>query len=271
MKAVIVQPFYLPWIGYYGMIDQADSFVFADNLQFVKKSWQRRNKIKTNNTPKWLSVPVVGKYRQNINEIVINYSMKWKHKNSFLNWKQNHWNSISNAYSKAPYFDDYKDDIKEIYSNDSKMLSDFDIYTVEKISELLGLNIPEFIRSSDMDNAEGKKVDFILNVCNELGADEYISGPAAKNYIDYNAFQKFKQDKVELFWFEYSHPVYPQIGNEFLPYLSIIDLLFNTGEKARDYIRQGLDNCLQIEDGHTLKNEGEITRPIELKNTTLTK
>lgn len=257
MKAVIVQPFYLPWMGYFGMIDQADIFVFADNLQFVKKSWQRRNKIKTDTgNSQWVTIPVIGKYRQNINEIEINSSMEYKHKNGLLDWKENHWNLISNAYSKAPYFDDYKDDIKEILSIDCKMLSEFDIFAVEKISELLGLNLPDFIKSSDMDNANGKKVDFILNVCNELGADEYVSGPAAKNYIDHEGFQKFVKDGVELFWFEYSHPVYPQIGNEFLPYLSVIDLLFNTGEKAGEYIQNGLENCLQKEDGCDLIKDG---------------
>ena len=182
--------------------------------------------------------------------------MQYKHKNGLLDWKQNHWNLITNAYSKAPYFDDYKDDIMEILFSDYTMLGDFDIFAVVKISELLGLNLPDFIKSSDMDNAKGKKVDFILNVCNELSADEYISGIAAKNYIDYKAFQKFEQNKVELFWFEYPHPVYPQIGNEFLPYLSVIDLLFNTGEKARDYILKGLENCLQKEDGCELIKEG---------------
>jgi len=260
MKAVIVQPFYLPWMGYFGMVDKADIFVFADNLQFVKKSWQRRNKIKaSNNSFNWLSVPVIGKSRININEIVINNSMKWKHKKTYLNWKQKHWNLISNSYSKAPYFDDYKDDICEIFTRDWETLRDFDLYAVEKISELLGINIPEFIRSSDLDNAQGKKVDFILNICNELNVEEYISGPTAKNYIDCNEFQKFKQNNVDLFWFEYSHPVYPQIGNDFLPYLSVIDLLFNTGEKARDYIRKGLKNCLQKEDGTSLISEGGIT------------
>ena len=112
MKAVIVQPFYLPWIGYFGMIDEADIFVFADNLQFLKKSWQRRNKIKTmNNTSKWISVPVTGKYKQNINEVAINNSVSYKQKQTMVNWKEKHWESITSSYSKAPYFDDYKDDI----------------------------------------------------------------------------------------------------------------------------------------------------------------
>lgn len=259
MKAVIVQPFYLPWIGYFGMIDEADIFVFADNLQFLKKSWQRRNKIKTtNNTSKWISVPVTGKYKQNINEVAINNAAEYKEKGKMVDWKGNHWDLIAASYSKAPYFDDYKEDIKEIFNRDWELLSDLDIYATEKISELLGLKVPDFIKSSDLDDAQGIKVDYILNVCNEIGADAYISGPAAKDYIDNKEFQKFKNKNVDLYWFEFSHPVYPQIGTDFIPYLSAIDLLFNTGEKSGDYIRKSSDDCLQLEEGNTLKNEGGV-------------
>ena len=259
MNVVIVQPFYLPWIGYFGMIDKADIFVFADNLQFLKKSWQRRNKIKTtNNTSKWLSVPVTGKYKQNINEVAINNSAEFKQKNKVVNWKEKHWELISSSYSKAPYFDDYKDDVEEIFTRDWDLLLDLDIYATEKISELLGLKVPDFVKASDLDSAEGIKVDYILNVCDQIGADAYISGPAAKDYIDFNEFQKFKQKNVDLYWFEFPHPVYPQIGSDFIPYLSAIDLLFNTGEKSWDYIQKSSENCLKLEDGNTLKNEGGV-------------
>ena len=259
MKAVIVQPFYLPWIGYFGMIDEADIFVFADNLQFLKKSWQRRNKIKTtNNTSKWITVPVTGKYKQNINEVAINNSVSYKQKQSMMNWKENHWELITSSYSKAPYFDDYKDVIEEIFTKDWDLLLDLDIYAIEKISELLGLKVPDFIKASDLNDAEGIKVDYILNVCNEVGADAYISGLAAKDYIDVNEFQKFKQKNVDLYWFEFTHPVYPQIGSEFIPYLSAIDLLFNTGERSKNYIRKSSENCLELEEGNTLKNGGGV-------------
>ena len=256
MKAVIVQPFYLPWIGYFGMIDESDIFVFADNLQFLKKSWQRRNKIKTtDNRSKWLTVPVNNNFGQMINEVIINNSKTYKQKNKTLNWKEKHWDLISTSYAKAPYFDDYKEDINEIFTREWKLLVDLDVYINEKISKLMHLKIPHFIRLSDMDGLEGRKVDSILNICNYLGADEYISGPAAKNYIDYNEFQKFKQNNIDLYWFEFPYPIYPQIGKDFIPYLSAIDLLFNTGEKSRDYIRMSYENYLQKEDGHSFGNE----------------
>ena len=109
-----------------------------------------------------------------------------------------------------------------------------------------------------MQGLEGRKVDSILNICEYIGADEYISGPAAKDYIDYNEFQKFEQEKVDLYWFEFPHPVYPQLGTDFIPDLSAIDLLFNTGKKSRNYIRKSLENCLQLEKGNSLKIEDGI-------------
>ena len=257
MKAVILQPFYLPWVGYFGMIDKADIFVFADDIQFLKKSWQCRNKIKFSNNPKWITVPVIKHYGQMINKVGINNSITYKQKNNTLNWKEKHWELISLAYAKAPYFDDYKEDIKEVYTKDWDFLCDLNIFIIEKISKLLGLKLPQFIKKSDIEGLEGRKVDSIINICNKIGADAYVSGPAAKNYIDYTEFQKFKQNNIDLYWHEFPHPLYPQVGTDFLPYLSVIDILFNTGEESRDYIRKSSENSLQLEDGHSLQFEDE--------------
>ena len=255
MKAVILQPFYLPWIGYFGMIDTADIFVFADDIQFLAKSWHRRNRIKNGNAPKWLTVPVNKHYGQMINQVNINNSITYKQKNNTLNWKEKHWELISSTYQKAPYFDDYKEDIHEIYTQDWDFLCDLDIYIIEKISKLLKLKLPQFIKKSDINGLEGKKTDSIINICNKIGANKYVSGPAAKNYIDYTEFQKFKQNNIDLYWYEFPHPLYPQIGTDFLPYLSVIDILFNVGEESRDYIRKSSENCLELEDGNSLELE----------------
>ncbi len=254
MKAVIVQPFYLPWIGYFGMIDAADIFVFADDVQFQEKSWQQRNKIKNVNSKcKWLTVPVNKNFGQKINETTINNSITYKRNGNTLGWREKHWDLISLAYSKAPYFEDYKDDIEEIFTNEWDHLSDLDTYATEKISELLRIEQPQFVKKTEMEGLEGRKVDSIMNICDIVGADAYISGLAAKDYIDYNEFQKFKQNNIDLYWFEFPHPVYPQIGDGFVPYLSAIDLLFNTGKKSGDYVKKSLENSLKLEDGTTLK------------------
>jgi hypothetical protein len=237
MKAVILQPFYLPWAGYFGMIDIADVFVFYDDVQFVKQSWQQRNKIKIQNKPGWLTIPVNKKFGQKINEVKINNSIKWKEK---------HWKSIFYSYAKAPHFGDFKNEIEDIYNKEWDYLSDLNIHLIEKISKMLGLEIPHFIKSSDITDLHGKKTDRILSILEKIGADEYISGPAAKDYIE---IQKFKDKNITLYWYEFFNPVYPQIGTDFLPFLSVIDILFNTGEKSRDYIRKSLKNSLQLEGG----------------------
>ena len=253
MKAVILQPFYMPWVGYFGMIDVADVFVFADDTQFLAKSWQRRNKIKNANKPKWLTVPIHKNFGQKINEVKINKSAEFKERNRTINWGEKHWELISLAYYNAPFYKDFKDDIKELFFMDWEFLCDLDIYSIKKISNLLELKNTEFIKKSEIEGIDGRKVDSIISICDKLGADEYVSGPAARNYIDKAEFQKLKENNIDLYWFEFSHPEYPQIGDDFIPYLSVIDMLFNAGDGSKDLIRKNLENSLVMEDGSSLK------------------
>ncbi len=235
MKSVLLQPSYLPWIGVFGMIDITDVFIFYDDVQFVQKSWQQRNKIKLQNDPIWLTVPILKKFGQNVNEAKINNS---------INWTKKHWNSIYHAYNKAPYFDNYSKEISQIYNTDWDYLCDLNIHVIKILSELLMLDKPKFMKSSDIKDIEGKKTDRILDILNSLNIDESIGGPAAKDYIEP---VKFKNNNIKLYWYEFIHPVYPQIGGDFIPYLSVIDLLFNTGEKARDYLKEGYKDSLKLD------------------------
>ena len=237
MKAVILQPTYLPWVGYFGLIDIADVFVFYDDVQFVERSWQRRNKIKMpNGNWIWLSVPVIQKFGQKINEITVNNNTKWAEK---------HRKSIKHAYSKAPFFKDYAPIFEELYKKEWTYLSDLNITLIKKITELSGLNDTKFIRSSEL-KVEGEKTDRLINLLTKIGADEYISGPAAKAYVE---AEKFKKAGITLFWYEFNHPTYPQLYGDFIPYLSIIDLLLNTGKDTMDYIRKGSKNALILDEG----------------------
>lgn len=240
MRAVILQPMYLPWMGYFGLIDIADVFVFYDDVQFVKRSWHQRNKIKMpNGNWIWLTVPVIQNpdKKININEVMINNSIKWAEK---------HWKSIKHAYTKAPFFKDYAPIFEEIYKKEWTYLSNLNIALIEKISDLLGLkNDKKFIYSSEL-KVEGKKTDRLINILTKIGADEYISGPTAKAYIDSN---KFKEAGITLYWYEFNHPTYPQLYGDFIPYMSVIDLLFNVGENALNYIRKGSKNALILEGG----------------------
>jgi hypothetical protein len=237
MRAVVLQPTYLPWMGYFGMIDIADTFVFYDDVQFSVQSWQQRNKIKSaNGNWIWLSVPIVRKFGQNINDVRINNT---------TNWKKKHWASIFQSYTKAPCFEEYKEEIERIFQIEREYLSDLNISIIKKLSELLGVRIPEFMKSSEFGDITGQKTDRLLLVLEKIGADEYVSGPGAKEYINIGVF---KEKGIKLYWYEFQHPVYPQIRGEFISYLSAIDLLFNTGGEAAGYIREGAKDALKLDE-----------------------
>ena len=216
------------------MIDIADVFIFYDDVQFVKQSWQQRNKVS-----KWsnlaLTVPIFRKFGQKINETKIDNSSKWFKK---------HWKSIYHSYNKTPYFDEYYEEISLIYDENWDYLCDLNIHIIEVFTKLLELDKPQFIKSSDIKDVEGKKTDRLLNILNRTDIDEYISGPAAMDYIEP---LKFKNNDINLYWYEYNHPVYPQIGDEFTPYMSVIDLLFNNGDKSQYYIKKGYETSLKLD------------------------
>jgi len=220
-------------MGYFGLIDIADIFVFFDDVQFVERSWQRRNRIKV--PPGkwiWLSVPVVKKFGQKINEVRINNN---------VDWADRHWKTIKFSYKRAPFFEKYAEYFAEIYERKWEYLVDLDITIIKMICEILGLDTSKFILSSDL-NVSGKKTDRLLNVLEKIGADEYVSGPAAKAYIE---IEKFKERGIQLYWFEFNHPVYPQLYGDFISHLSVIDLLFNVGDESLEVIRKGERNALK--------------------------
>lgn len=227
MKAVINQPTYIPWMGYFAMIDVADIFVFYDDVQFEAQSWQQRNRIKTGNGIQTLTIPIKRSFGQKINEVQINTDIVWR---------KNHWRSIEQAYSKAPFWNPYGHYVEEMYQIYFLRLCDLTIYSIRWLSELLDVAQPRFIKSSELQGITGQKTDRVLSVLKKVGADEYISGPAAKAYLDED---KFKKAGIKLTWFEYEHPVYPQIRREFVSHLSVLDLLFNTGGEAIEFIRRG--------------------------------
>ena len=230
MRAVVLQPTYLPWVGYFGMIEIADIFVFYDDTQFVKQSWQQRNKIKTQNGWILLIVPVLQKLGQKIKEVKINNN---------INWYEKHWKSIMYNYNKAPFLKDHAPILREVYEKKWEYLVNLNITLIKEITKILGLKT-KFILSSEL-NVEDRKTNRLINILNKIGADEYVSGPAARSYIE---IEKFKTERIELYWYEFNHPSYSQLYGDFIPYLSVIDLLFNVGDEAINYIREGTQNKL---------------------------
>jgi len=235
MRAVVLQPTYLPWMGYFGMMDETDVFVFYDDVQFSVQSWQQRNKISASQGWMWLTVPIVRKFGSRINDTRINNS---------TNWNKKHWESIRQSYSKTPFFEQFAPIFQEVYENEWEYLTDLNTTLIKKIAGILGLQT-KTVLSSEL-NIEGMKTERLVNMLKKIGADEYISGPGARDYIDVNSFE---ENNIKLYWYEFQHPVYPQIRGEFIPYLSVIDLLFNTGGEAIRYIREGSQNALKLDEG----------------------
>jgi hypothetical protein len=236
MKAVILQPMYLPWMGYFDLIDKSDVFVFFDDVQFVGRSWQQRNKIKTPQGWTWLTVPIsraLGS-RIGINEVRIDAGS---------DWKESHLKSIRYHYGKAPFFQEYIHSLDEVYGQHWDYLADLNIALIKRITALSGLE-GKFVRSSEL-GCEGVKTEHLINISKAVGADEYISGPAAKDYMEVD---KFRSAGIKLYWHEFHHPSYPQIHGEFVPYMSIIDLLFNTGRDAVNHIRDGGKEALILDE-----------------------
>lgn len=229
MKCVILQPSYIPWRGYFHQIQKADTFIFYDDVQYDKDGWRNRNLIKTAQGTQWLTIPVKAKGAVSkgipINQIRISWDKPWN---------VHHWRAIQFAYKKTPFFSKYADYFEEMYSRQPQLLADFTIQTTIEIAALLGIRSTQFIRSSDLGSVEGEKTDRLINLLKKVGADHYISGPAAKDYLEE---EKFIAAGISLEYMHYNYPEYPQLYPPFEGKVSIIDLLFMTGPDSLKFIQ----------------------------------
>jgi len=224
MKGVILQPNFIPWRGYFDLIQKADIFVFMDDVQYTSRDWRNRNKIKTSNGLKWLTVPIKQVQRdQLINSVEIDYSN---------NWQKKHFQAIKTSYSKAKYFNDFEDLLVSIYNQKTKYLVDLDINAIEWICRYLNFDT-KFYRSSKF-LFHGKKQERILEMCSYFNITHYITGPSAKSYINPEIFEK---NKITLEFQEYQYCNYHQLFGPFEGGVSILDLLFNCGPRSIDYLK----------------------------------
>ena len=225
-KIAISQSNYIPWRGYFDLIASVDEFIIFDDMQYTKRDWRNRNKIKTKDGPLWLSIPVKvkGKYFQKINEAEINGQ----------SWKINHWKSLKASYSKAPFFKDLSSELEKIYFKENYIyLSELNRRLIELICNYL--KIKTKIRDSSEFNLKNGKTERLVNICKDLNACEYITGPSAKDYIDQNIF---KENKIKLSYINYSkYGSYSQLWGEFVDNLSILDLIFNCGRKCYEHMQ----------------------------------
>ena len=222
----IAQPTFFPWIGYYNIIKNSNIFVFLDNVKFEKHSWQMRNRVKNSSkhsdSEVWMSVPTKGVTNNTLIKDVIIDNTK--------NWKQKHVKTLKNNYSKS--FQEIKF-LTQIYDNEWNKLVDFNIESITKCCQYLGIKT-KLIKASDL-LATGKKGDLVLNICKELNANEYFSTIGSKDYLeDYK--DSFEDARIKITYHNYTHPIYKQKGNNFLPNLSILDLILSELDNAYKFI-----------------------------------
>ena len=230
MQAAIMQPTYLPWIGYLAMIDRVDVFVFLDSVAFSDRSWQQRNYIRAGDEKRLLTVPVLKKGRrgQAIRDVEISPDGAFP---------GDHIRAIERAYAKAPYFDAYAPALFEIMEREHARLCDMTLAVTRWLMAGFGLDTPT-MRSSEI-AVDGAKADLLADICRELGADRYLSAPGSRDYIEES--EAFEQAGIAVEYHHYDHPEYSQIGDGFIPYLGSIDLLFNEGgERGAAILRAGV-------------------------------
>lgn len=223
MKVAIHQPNYLPWIGFFDKLDQVDTFVILDTALYSKKGFINRNKIKTPQGDLTLSVPIKAK-NKSINEIVIDQN---------TNWQRRHWKIIESNYQKSKFWDDFKDGFEQIYNQEWEKLSHLNIALIKHINRMLNIETP-LLLESDFNRNFGSGNTRNINIVKFIKGTVYLSGIGARKYNDES---EFTAHGISLQYQQFIHPKYPQRFGNFVPNLSIIDMIFNCGPETIEIIR----------------------------------
>jgi hypothetical protein len=227
----ILQSNYIPWKGYFHIIERVDEFILYDDVQYTRRDWRNRNKIKTPSGPKWITIPVHDEYASmNINEVAT----------ASNDWAERHWAAIEANYRTAPCFPEMAPPLRGMYERASRehRLSDINRLFLGGIAEILGITT-KLTWSMDY-AASGRKTDRLIDILTKAGAATYLSGPSAHNYIEED---KFREAGITLEWMSYDYPEYPQLYPPFEHGVSVLDMLFNLGGRAVDYITGTEGGC----------------------------
>lgn len=225
----ILQPGFLPWLGFFDQMIRSDRFVYYDDVQFDKHGWRNRNRIKAASGPAWLTVPVrhSGHHGQSIAETEIDHTRPWSQKMV---------RTIEQAYARSPHCRRYTQELGEVLCAEPKttLLLDLDLRIIELMRRWLEIDTP-VVRASAL-GIEGGQSDRLVAICRHFGADRYLSGNAAKSYL---AQELFDAAGISVVWQDYQHPEYRQLHGAFIPYLSALDLVLNLGPDSPKAIRGG--------------------------------
>ena len=227
-RVAILQSNYIPWKGYFDLIASVDEFILYDDMQYTRQDWRNRNQVKTPQGAQWLTVPVKskGKFRQSIREVEI----------AGHQWAEKHWKTLNQNYLRSLYFQEVSSFLEPTFlQHRHTHLSQLNRELIETVCRYLGITT-KISNSWNYTLVEGK-TERLVDICVQAGANEYISGPAAKGYIDQALFA---EENIKLDWFDYSgYREYPQLWGAFLHSVTILDLLFNCGPTASQHMKFG--------------------------------
>lgn len=221
----ILQPGYLPWLGFFEQLYRSDVFVIYDDVQYDKNGWRNRNRVKTANGIQWLTVPVLLNFTEHprICDVRIDNGSKWRKK---------HLETIRQSYARTPFFKEYFGIFEDTYGRDWEYLIDLDIHLIQALAQAAGIPEKPMVRSSAL-GIEGGRVDRLIKICRHFNADTFYEGASGVNYIDPAVFL---DSGITVRFQEYHHPEYKQLYGDFVPYLSLVDLLFNCGDSSLDVL-----------------------------------
>jgi hypothetical protein len=226
-KTAILQSCYIPWKGFFDMVRRVDEFVLYDDMQYTRRDWRNRNRIQTPKGPQWLTIPVEvkGKFEQKIKDTKVSDHV----------WPMDHWRTIQLFYSKARYFKDYAPRLEAAYHECEALesLSQVNFKFTALICSFLGIDT-KISWSMDHELVPGK-TERLVGLCRSVGADHYLSGPAARDYIDPKLFE---QAGIQLEYMDYSgYPEYHQLYGPFEHAVTVLDLVLNEGPDALKFMK----------------------------------
>jgi WbqC-like protein family len=222
---VVLQPSYLPWLGYFSQMQECDVFVFYDDVQFDKHGWRNRNRVKTHTGSSWLTVPVLhnGRFGQRNNEVEIATNIPWARR---------HMQTIEQAYSRSCHMRDYLPALSKLLNREWRSLSDLNIALIRLMCSWFGLE--RDMRLSSELNVTGDRNTRLIALCQLFGVDRYFSGNAAKAYLN---VKMFADQGISVEFQTFRHPEYSQLHGAFVPHLSALDLILNLGDGCREILQ----------------------------------